>query len=255
MLKYKLKKIKIDYFFWLTLCQSTKKLCGLFGVKEFFINNMKTSTRLVVAAAFAVTFATASASVDNKAINDAFSNAPGAEVPFVANKLVLKANKANQAEVALAVLKAAIAKKPAATVAVVSFICSLVPDAAPGLAAQAAKLAPQYLKGIARAAAKSAPAKAGEITVAIIKVTNKAKHQAVYNSVVAAVPSLVSKVNQAVLATGTATGGTVSTVSSPIAALNSDGSVNSGSSAAFPTAAPTAVTAAPGVDPKRYNAP
>ena len=255
MLKYKLKKIKIDHFFWLTVCRSTKKLPSLFGVKEFFINNMKTSTRLVVAAAFAVTFATASASVDNKAINDAFSNAPGAEVPFIANKLVLKANKADQAEVAMAVLKAAIAKKPAASVAVVSFICSLVPEAAPGLAAEAAKLAPQYLKGIARAAAKSAPAKAGDIAVAIVKVTNKAKHQAVYNSVVAAVPTLINKVNQSVLSSGAATGGTITTAASPIAALNSDGSVNSASSAAFPTTAPTAVTAAPGVDPKRYNAP
>ena len=54
---------------------------------------------------------------------------------------------------------------------------------------------------------------------------------------------------------GAATGGTVSTVSNPIAALNSDGSVNSGSSAAFPTTTPTAVTASPGVDPTRYNAP
>ena len=89
----------------------------------------------------------------------------------------------------------------------------------------------------------------------MVKVTDKSLHQAVYNSVVAAVPTLISKVNQAVLASGAATGGTVSTVSSPIAALNSDGSVNSGSSAAFPTTAPTAVTAAPGVDPKRYNAP
>ena len=216
---------------------------------------MKTSTRLVVAAAFAVTFATASASVDNKAINDAFANAPGAEVPYIANKLVLKANKANQAEVAMEVLKAAIAKKPAASVAVVSFICSLVPDAAPSIAAEAAKLAPQYLKGIARAAAKAAPAKAGEIAVSIVKVTNKAKHQAVYNSVVAAVPTLTSKVNQAILASGAATGGTISTAAAPIAALNSDGTVNSGSSAAFPTTAPTAVTAAPGIDPKRYNAP
>ena len=216
---------------------------------------MKTSTRLVVAAAFAVTFATASASVDNKAINDAFSNAPGAEVPFIANKLVLKANKADQAEVAMAVLKAAIAKKPAASVAVVSFICSLVPEAAPSLAAEAAKLAPQYLKGIARAAAKSAPVKAGDIAVAIVKVTNKAKHQVVYNSVVAAVPTLINKVNQSVLSSGTATGGTITFATSPIQALNSDGSVNSASNAAFPTTAPTAVTAAPGVDPKRYNAP
>ena len=216
---------------------------------------MKTSTRLVVAAAFAVTFATASASVDNKAINDAFSNAPGAEVPYIANKLVLKASKADQAEVAMAVLKAAIAKKPAASVAVVSFICSLVPEAAPSLAAEAAKLAPQYLKGIARAAAKSAPVKAGDIAVAIVKITNKAKHQVVYNSVVAAVPTLINKVNQSVLSSGTATGGTITFATSPIQALNSDGSVNSASNAAFPTTAPTAVTAAPGVDPKRYNAP
>ena len=216
---------------------------------------MKTSTRLVVAAAFAVTFATASASVDSKAIKDAFSNAPGAEVPFIANKLVLKANKADKAEVAVEVLRAAISKKPAASVAVVSFLCSLVPETAPILAAEAVKLAPKYFKGIARAASKAAPAKAGEIAVAMVKVTDKSLHQAVYNSVVAAVPTLISKVNQAVLASGAATGGTVSTVSSPIAALNSDGSVNSGSSAAFPTTAPTAVTAAPGVDPKRYNAP
>ena len=216
---------------------------------------MKTSTRLVVAAAFAVTFATASASVDNKAIKDAFSNAPGAEVPYIANKLVLKASKADKSKVAMQVLKAAIAKKPAASVAVVSFICSLVPDSAPSIAAEAAKLAPQYLKGIARAASKAAPAKAGEIAVSIIKVTDKTKHQAVYSSIVSAVPTLVSKVNQAVLASGAATGGSAATVSSPIAALNSDGSVNSGSSAAFPTTAPTAVTAAPGVDPKRYNAP
>ena len=39
MPEFGLKKIKIDYFFWLTLCKSAKRLCGLFGVKEFFINN------------------------------------------------------------------------------------------------------------------------------------------------------------------------------------------------------------------------
>ena len=227
---------------------------------------MKTKTRLVVAAALAVTYggtlATASASVDKQAVKDAFAKAPGAEVPFIASKLVLKANKADKAETAMEVLRAAVAKKPATCVAVVSFICSLVPEAAPALAAEAVKLTPQYAKGIAGAAAKAAPAKAGEITVALVKATNKTKHQTIYNSVVAAVPTLLSRVNQAVLAGGANDSkGTITTVNAPIAALKADGTVDADSSAAFPTnpdgsvKPPTAVTAAPGVDPKRYNAP
>ena len=48
--------------------------------------------------------------------------------------------------------------------------------------------------------------------------------------------------------------GVISTVSSPIAALGADGSV-ADSSVTFPTSAPTPVTASPGLDPARYNAP
>ena len=221
---------------------------------------MKMKTRLVVAAVMAVTYggtlATASASVDKQAVKDAFAKAPGAEVPFIASKLVLKAKKADKAETAMEVLRVAVAKKPATCVAVVSFICSLVPEAAPTLAAEAVKLTPQYAKGIARAAVKAAPAKAGEITVALVKATNKTKHQTIYNSVIASVPTLLSRVNQAVLAGGANDSkGTISTVNAPIAALKADGSVDTESTAKFPASAPTAVTAAPGVDPKRYNAP
>lgn len=221
---------------------------------------MKMKTRLVVAAVMAVTYggtlATASASVDKQAVKEAFAKAPGAEVPFIASKLVLKAKKSDKAETAMEVLRVAVAKKPATCVAVVSFICSLVPEAAPALAAEAVKLTPQYAKGIARAAVKAAPAKAGEITVALVKATNKTKHQTIYNSVVSSVPSLLSRVNQAVLAGGANDSkGTISTVNAPIAALKADGSVDTESTAEFPASAPTAVTAAPGVDPKRYNAP
>ena len=221
---------------------------------------MKKRTRLVVAAALAVTFggtlATASASVDKQAIKDAFAKAPGAEVPYIASKLVLKAKKADKSETAMEVLRAAVAKKPATCVAVVSFICSLVPEAAPELAAEAVKLAPQYAKGIARAAAKAAPAKAGKITVALVKATKKTKHQSIYNTVVAAVPTLLSSINQAVLAGGANDSkGTITTVNAPIAALNADGTENPDATAEFPEDPPTAVTAEPGVDPRRYNAP
>jgi len=221
---------------------------------------MKMKTRLVVAAALAVTYggtlAIASASVDKQAVKNAFAKAPGAEVPFIASKLVLKAKKADKTETAMEVLRAAVAKKPATCVSVVSFICSLVPEAAPALAAEAVKLTPQYAKGIARAAAKAAPSKAGEITVALVKATNKTKHQTIYNSVVASVPTLLGRVNQAVLAGGANDSkGTITTVNAPIAALKADGTVDADSTAAFPEGAPTAVTVAPGVDPKRYNAP
>ena len=221
---------------------------------------MKKRTRLVVAAALAVIFggslATASASVDKQAIKDAFAKAPGAEVPYIASKLVLKAKKADKSETAMEVLRAAVAKKPATCVAVVSFICSLVPEAAPELAAEAVKLAPQYAKGIARAAAKAAPAKAGKITVALVKATKKTKHQSIYNTVVAAVPTLLTSINQAVLAGGANDSkGTITTVNAPIAALNADGTENPDATAEFPADPPKAVDADFGVDPRRYNAP
>ena len=154
----------------------------------------------------------------------------------------------------MVVLRVAVAKKPAVCVSVVSFICSLVPDAAADIAAEAVKLTPQYTKDIARAAAKAAPAKIGEITIAILKATNVKKHQLVYNTVVAAVPSLFRTVNQAVLAGGSSdSAGVITTVGSPISALGADGSVVG--TDAFPTTAPTPVTASAGLDPARYNAP
>ena len=217
---------------------------------------MKIKTRLVFSAALAGVVASASAEVDKQAVKDAFSKVPSAEVPYVASKLVLKAKKADKAETAMEVLRAAVAKKPATCVAVVSFISSLVPEAAPEFAAEALKLAPQYAKGIAHAASKAAPAKAGEITVALVKVSKKTKHQSIYNTVVAAVPTLLTSINQAVLAGGANDSkGTITTVNAPIAALKADGSVDQSSTATFPNEAPDAVTAAPGVDPRRYNAP
>ena len=217
---------------------------------------MKIKTRLVFAVALAGVMSSASAEVNKQSVKDAFAKAPGAEVPYIASKLVLKAKKADKAETAMEVLRAAVAKKPATCVAVVSFISSLVPEVAPELAAEAVKLAPQYAKGIAHAAAKSAPAKAGEITVALVKVSKKTKHQSIYNTVVAAVPTLLTSINQAVLAGGANDSkGTITTVNAPIAALKADGSVDQSSTATFPTEAPDAVTAAPGVDPRRYNAP
>ena len=217
---------------------------------------MKIKTRLVFAAALAGVIASASAEVDKQSVKDAFAKAPGAEIPYIASKLVLKAKKADKSETAMEVLRAAVAKKPATCVAVVSFISSLVPEAAPELAAEAVKLAPQYARGIAHAAAKAAPAKAGEITVALVKHSKKNKHQSIYNAVVAAVPTLLTSINQAVLAGGANDSkGTITTVNAPIAALKADGSVDQSSTATFPTEAPDAVTAAPGVDPRRYNAP
>ena len=217
---------------------------------------MKIKTRLVLAAVLAGVIASASAEVDKQSVKDAFAKAPGAEIPYIASKLVLKAKKADKAETAMEVLRAAVAKKPATCVAVVSFISSLVPEAAPELAAEAVKLAPQYAMGIAHVAAKAAPAKAGEITVALVKVSKKTKHQSIYNTVVAAVPTLLTSINQMVLAGGANDSkGTITTVNAPIAALKADGSVDQSSTATFPTEAPDAVTAAPGVDPKRYNAP
>ena len=217
---------------------------------------MKTKTRLVFAVAFAAAMSSASAEVDKQAVKDAFAKAPGAEVPYIASKLVLKAKKADKAETAMEVLRAAVAKKPATCVAVVSFISSLVPESAPELAAEAVKLAPQYAKGIARAAAKAAPAKAGEITVALVKVSKKTRHQSIYNTVVAAVPTLLTTINQAVLAGGANDSkGTITTVNAPIAALNADGTENPDATAEFPADPPIAVDADLGVDPRRYNAP
>ena len=175
-------------------------------------------------------------------------------MPYIANTLVAQARKADKAETAMEVLRVSVARKPAVCVSVVSFICGLVPDAAAEIAAAAVKLTPQYTKDIARAAAKAAPAKIDKITIAILKATNIKKHQMVYNTVVAAVPSLFRTVNQAVLAGGASDSkGVITTVGSPISALGADGSVVG--TDAFPTTAPTPVTASPGVDPARYNAP
>ncbi len=220
---------------------------------------MKMNTRIVVGAAVAVFFggaiASAGAAVDKNAIKEAFAKAPGAEMAYIANALVSKAKKVDKAETAMEALRIAVAKKPAVCVSVVSFVCSLVPEAAADIAAEAVKLTPQYTRDIARAAAKSAPAMIDKITVALLKATNVKKHQMVYNSLVAAVPSLYRTVNQAVLAGGSSDSrGTISTVGSPIAALGADGSV-ADDSIDFPATAPTPVTATQGFDPARYNAP
>ena len=219
---------------------------------------MKKNTRLIVGLAISVTFlgsiASTSAAVDKKVIRAAFEKAPGAEMPYIANMLVAKAKKVDKAETAMEVLRVAVARKPAVCVSVVSFICSLVPDAAAAIAAEAVKLTPQYTRDIARAAAKAAPAKIDKITIAILKVTNVKKHQMVYNSVVAAVPTLFRTVNQAVLAGGGSDSkGVITTVNSPISALGADGSVVG--TDVFPSTAPTPVSATAGLDPARYNAP
>ena len=219
---------------------------------------MKKNTPVTIIVSVAIlggAMVSANAAVDKKAIKAAFAKAPGAEMAYIANSLVSKAKKLDKAETAMEVLRAAVAKKPAVCVSVVSFICGLVPDAADQIAAEAVKLTPQYTKGIARAAAKAAPAKIDKITIAILKATNVKKHQMVYNAVVAAVPSLFRTVNQAVLAGGSSDSkGVITTVGSPIAALGADGSV-ADSSVTFPSTAPTPVTASPGIDPARYNAP
>ena len=177
-------------------------------------------------------------------------------MPYIANSLVAKAKKADKAETAMEVLRVAVAKKPAVCVSVVSFICSLVPDAAADIAAEAVKLTPQYTREIARAAAKAAPAQIGKITIALLKATKAKKHQMVYNSVVAAVPSLFRTVNQAVLAGG----------SSDSKGVYHHGGFTDRSTgcrwvlwlmlASYSRRpAPTPVTATPGIDPARYNAP
>ena len=219
---------------------------------------MKMNTRVTIGVAIAIiggSMVSASAAVDSDAIKAAFSKAPGAEMPYIANTLVAKAKKVDKAETAMVVLRVAVARKPAVCVSVVSFICGLVPDAAADIAAEAVKLTPQYTRDIARAAAKAAPAKIDKITIAILKATNVKKHQMVYNTVVAAVPSLFRTVNQAVLAGGGSDSkGVITTVGNPIAALGADGAV-ADSSIVFPGPAPTPVTASPGLDPARYNAP
>ena len=219
---------------------------------------MKKNTRVTIIVSVAIlggAMVSADAAVDKKAIKAAFAKAPGAEMAYIANSLVSKAKKVDKAETAMEVLRVAVAKKPAVCVSVVSFICGLVPDAADQIAAEAVKLTPQYTKDIARAAAKAAPAKIDKITIAILKATNVKKHQMVYNTVVAAVPSLFRTVNQAVLAGGSSDSkGVITTVGSPIAALGADGSV-ADSSVTFPSTAPTPVNADVGIDPARYNAP
>jgi NADH dehydrogenase/NADH:ubiquinone oxidoreductase subunit G len=228
-------------------------------VKDFKNSIMKKNTRLFVGIAMAVviggTLVSANATVDKNAIKAAFAKAPGAEMPYIANSLVAKAKKADKAETAMEVLRVAVAKKPAVCVSVVSFVCALVPDAAADIAAEAVKLTPQYTREIARAAAKAAPAQIGKITIALLKATKAKKHQMVYNSVVAAVPSLFRTVNQALLAGGSSDSkGAITTVGSPIAALGADGKL-ADASIVFPDPAPTPVTATAGIDPARYNAP
>ena len=221
---------------------------------------MKDKTRIsiglaVVAITFGGVLVSANAAVDKNAIRNAFEKAAGAEMPYIANSLVAKAKKVDKAETAMEVLRVAVAKKPAVCVSVVSFICGLVPDAAADIAAEAVKLTPQFTRQIAKAAAKAAPAKIGKITVALLKATKANRHQMVYNSVVAAVPSMFRTVNQAVLAGGGSDSkGVITTVGNPIAALGADGSV-ADSSKVFPSTAPTPVTADIGIDPARYNAP
>ena len=215
---------------------------------------MKKNTRLFATIGIAATLVSTNAAVDKNAIKAAFSNSPGAEMAYIANSLVAKAKKVDKAETAMEVLRVAVAKKPAVCVSVVSFVCGLVPDAAADIAAEAVKLTPQYTKEIARAAAKAAPAEIDKITIALLKATNVKKHQMVYNSVVAAVPSLFRTVNQAVLAGGSSDSkGAITTVGSPISALGADGSVVG--TEEFPDTAPTPVTADLGIDPARYNAP
>ena len=215
---------------------------------------MKKNTRLFAIIGIAATLVSTNAAVDKNAIKAAFSNSPGAEMAYIANSLVAKAKKVDKAETAMEVLRVAVAKKPAVCVSVVSFVCGLVPDAAADIAAEAVKLTPQYTKEIARAAAKAAPAEIDKITIALLKATNVKKHQMVYNSVVAAVPSLFKTVNQAVFAGGSSDSkGAITTVGSPISALGADGSVVG--TDAFPGTAPTPVTADLGIDPARYNAP
>ena len=220
---------------------------------------MKKNTRLFIGIAIAVaiggSLVSANAAVDKNAIKAAFAKAPGAEMPYIANSLVSKAKKADKAETAMEVLRVAVGKKRAVCVSVVSFVCALVPDAAADIAAKAVELTPEYTREIARAAAKAAPAQIDKITIALLKATKAKKHQMVYNSVVAAVPSLFRTVNQAVLAGGSSDSkGVITTVGSPIAALGADGAV-ANSSIIFPTKPPTPVTATPGIDPARYNAP
>lgn len=220
---------------------------------------MRTHTRLFVGVAIALAtggaLVSSNAAVDKNTIKAAFAKAPGAEMAYIANSLVSKAKKADKADTAMEVLRVAVAKKRAVCVSVVSFVCSLVPDAAADIAAEAVKLTPEYTKEIARAAAKAAPAQIDKITIAILKATNVKKHQMVYNTVVAAVPSLFRTVNQAVLAGGSSDSkGVITTVGSPIAALGADGAV-ADSSITFPASPPTPVTATPGIDPARYNAP
>jgi hypothetical protein len=219
---------------------------------------MKKNTHVTIIVSIAIlggTMVSADAAVDKKAIKAAFAKAPGAEMAYIANSLVSKAKKVDKAGTAMEVLRVAVAKKPAVCVSVVSFICALVPDAADQIAAEAVKLTPQYTKDIARAAAKAAPAKIDKITIAILKATNVKKHQMVYNTVVAAVPSLFRTVNQAVLAGGSSDSkGVITTVDSPIAALGADGSV-ADASITFSDDPPTPVIASPGIDPARYNAP
>ena len=229
-------------------------------MKQFNDLNMKDKTRIsvgmaAVAIAFGGMFVSGNAAVDKGAIKAAFEKAPGVEMPYIANSLVAKAKKVDKAETAMEVLRVAVAKKPAVCVSVVSFICGLVPDAAADIAAEAVKLTPQFTRQIAKAAAKAAPAKIGKITVALLKATKANRHQMVYNSVVAAVPSMFRTVNQAVLAGGGSDSkGVITTVGNPIAALGADGSV-ADSSKVFPSTAPTPVTADIGIDPARYNAP
>jgi len=225
---------------------------------------MRKNTRLFVGIAMVVAIGgaldSANAAVDKNSIKVAFAKAPGAEMAYIANSLVSKAKKPDKAGTAMEVLRVAVAKKPAVCVSVVSFICSLVPDAAADIAVEAVKLTPEYTREIARAAAKAAPAQIDKITIALLKATKAKKHQMVYNSVVAAVPSLFRTVNQAVLAGGGSDSkGVITTVDAPIKGIDSAGKKIAGGTVAdgtkFPSSPPTPVTATAGLDPARYNAP
>ena len=104
---------------------------------------MKIKTRLVFAAALAGLMASASAGVDKQAVKDAFAKAPGAEVPYIASKLVLKAKKADKVKLQW---RYCARQLPEAGYVCCSrqFHFQLGAEAAPELAAEAVKLAPQY---------------------------------------------------------------------------------------------------------------
>ena len=189
----------------------------------------------VVAIVVAMATLSASASLTGDqlaAIKSTLGKVSAVELAPSAAQLVLKAAKADQSDVAVAVVQVVVAQNASAVVGVVSAIAMAVPEVAPAVAGAAAKALQSQAALIASAAAKAAPAQAEKVVQAVIAAVPTAT--AAVEAKVQPIRSgpMVGAAGSVVIATGLIRGG------------------------ATPAHAPTAAPKpAAGYDPKRYGGP